>query len=658
MGDEWDLDEASEFLLIAATLLDLKAARLLPAGRGRGRGGPRPAGGAGPALRPAAAVQGVQGGGGAHRRAGGGRRPALPPRGHPGAPVRRGAARPGARHRPGAAAQAGGQGDDARSRCPRSPSPTSTWSGSASGSTRRSSRERLRRAGTATFALLCADCETTLEVVARFLALLELYREGLVAFVQEQALERADRTLDRPRRRRRRPATSTSTPAHRPAESAGDRRGAAGAPAGPGCAPSPAARRRRRRDRRRANEPGRRRRRRRRMSSDERRDSLADQAAAWVPPWRTPATAAASSDAGRPPQTDDREPPDPAGRPAIASRDLDAEPVREPSRAGRRRRRSSPATAATRSRTRRRRSPTGRRASSRRRSRRLDRGRGRRGLAGSGRRGGRPASRGGVRAGAGGGPSGCEPGRRGAGTGGRAYPRAAAGGAAAGPVAPSRRLSSTTRSCAGALEAILLVVDEPVSELVLAQVLEQPPERVGPVLRRDRRGLHRRRARLRAAPGRRRLAALHPAGIRHLRGAVRPGRAVRAADPGRAGDTGRGRLQAAGDPVADLGHPGCQLRRGDPYPGLPRPGRGVRHRTGQRGVPLPDHHAVPGEARARTASTSCPRWPRSCPTTWKSLPMPRDDRTPRPDAPPTRGPSACRRCWPPPASAPGAPAKT
>src|SRR5262245_15916350 len=31
MGDEWILDEASEFLVIAATLLDLKAARLLPA---------------------------------------------------------------------------------------------------------------------------------------------------------------------------------------------------------------------------------------------------------------------------------------------------------------------------------------------------------------------------------------------------------------------------------------------------------------------------------------------------------------------------------------------------------------------------------------------------------------------------------------------------
>ncbi|NUP53899.1 MAG: segregation/condensation protein A [Catenulispora sp.] len=31
MGDAWDLDQASEFLVIAATLLDLKAARLLPA---------------------------------------------------------------------------------------------------------------------------------------------------------------------------------------------------------------------------------------------------------------------------------------------------------------------------------------------------------------------------------------------------------------------------------------------------------------------------------------------------------------------------------------------------------------------------------------------------------------------------------------------------
>lgn len=31
LGDEWDLDETTEFLVVAATLLDLKAARLLPA---------------------------------------------------------------------------------------------------------------------------------------------------------------------------------------------------------------------------------------------------------------------------------------------------------------------------------------------------------------------------------------------------------------------------------------------------------------------------------------------------------------------------------------------------------------------------------------------------------------------------------------------------
>ncbi|MFC3386316.1 segregation and condensation protein A [Couchioplanes azureus] len=50
-------------------------------------------------------------------------------------------------------------------------------------------RERLRRAGTSTFTLLVADCENTLEVVARFLALLELYREGLVDFEQPVSLD-------------------------------------------------------------------------------------------------------------------------------------------------------------------------------------------------------------------------------------------------------------------------------------------------------------------------------------------------------------------------------------------------------------------------------------------------------------------------------------
>jgi segregation and condensation protein A len=50
-------------------------------------------------------------------------------------------------------------------------------------------RDRLRRAGSATFTLLVADCENTLEVVARFLALLELYREGLIEFEQPVSLD-------------------------------------------------------------------------------------------------------------------------------------------------------------------------------------------------------------------------------------------------------------------------------------------------------------------------------------------------------------------------------------------------------------------------------------------------------------------------------------
>ena len=44
--------------------------------------------------------------------------------------------------------------------------------------------DRLRRLGTTTFRSLCADAEDTLTKVARFLSLLELFREGAVAFDQ------------------------------------------------------------------------------------------------------------------------------------------------------------------------------------------------------------------------------------------------------------------------------------------------------------------------------------------------------------------------------------------------------------------------------------------------------------------------------------------
>ncbi len=48
--------------------------------------------------------------------------------------------------------------------------------------------DRLRRNQVATFRSLTADCGATVEVVARFLALLELFREGVVHFEQVSPL--------------------------------------------------------------------------------------------------------------------------------------------------------------------------------------------------------------------------------------------------------------------------------------------------------------------------------------------------------------------------------------------------------------------------------------------------------------------------------------
>jgi segregation and condensation protein A len=48
--------------------------------------------------------------------------------------------------------------------------------------------ERLQMLGTASFSVLCSGCVETIEVVARFLALLELGREGRVTFEQPVAL--------------------------------------------------------------------------------------------------------------------------------------------------------------------------------------------------------------------------------------------------------------------------------------------------------------------------------------------------------------------------------------------------------------------------------------------------------------------------------------
>jgi segregation and condensation protein A len=51
-------------------------------------------------------------------------------------------------------------------------------------------RDRLAQSGAASFRALVTDCEHPIEVIARFLAVLELFREGVVAF--EQAAPLAD----------------------------------------------------------------------------------------------------------------------------------------------------------------------------------------------------------------------------------------------------------------------------------------------------------------------------------------------------------------------------------------------------------------------------------------------------------------------------------
>ncbi|MEU7753616.1 segregation/condensation protein A [Micromonospora sp. NPDC049171] len=188
MGDDWDLDEASEFLLIAATLLDLKAARLLPSAEVEDE--------ADLALLEARdllfarllqykaykeAAAHI-----AELEAVGGRR-------YPRAVSLE------ARYADALPDLVLGIGPQRLLKLAvkaMTPKPVPEVSIAHVHMVRVSVREhaailtaRLRRAGTATFSLLCADCEATLEVVARFLALLELYREGLVSFVQEQALE-------------------------------------------------------------------------------------------------------------------------------------------------------------------------------------------------------------------------------------------------------------------------------------------------------------------------------------------------------------------------------------------------------------------------------------------------------------------------------------
>jgi segregation and condensation protein A len=187
LGDAWDLDETSEFLLVAATLLDLKAARLLPAAEVEDEEDLALLEARDllfarllqyQAFKQAASHLGTLYAVGSRRWP---RAVTLEPR--------------FAQALPELVLGIGTQRLAELAARTLRPKPVPVVSTAHVHLMRVSVREhaavlrqRLLRAGTATFRGLCSDCRTTLEVVARFLALLELYREGMVAFDQVQAL--------------------------------------------------------------------------------------------------------------------------------------------------------------------------------------------------------------------------------------------------------------------------------------------------------------------------------------------------------------------------------------------------------------------------------------------------------------------------------------
>jgi len=187
MGEEWDLDEASEFLVVAATLLDLKAARLLPSAsvedeedlallEARDLLFAR--------LLQYKAFKEVAAFISALEAVGSKRYPravALEPR--------------YAAALPDLVLGISPERLAVLAHRALSPRPMPVVSTEHVHMVRVSVREhaellsaRLVSMRTAAFRTLCEDCHSTLEVVARFLALLELYREGLVEFDQAQAL--------------------------------------------------------------------------------------------------------------------------------------------------------------------------------------------------------------------------------------------------------------------------------------------------------------------------------------------------------------------------------------------------------------------------------------------------------------------------------------
>jgi len=186
-GDEWTLDEATEFLVIAATLLDLKAARLIPGGEVEDEEDIAIL-----EARDLLLARLLQYRAFKEMSADFKNRLATAGRQHPRAA---GLDEKFAKLLP--EVELGIGPDDfanlaARALEPKLPDIISVAHIHAARVSVREQAaiivERLRRVGQASFRTLTRDCDTTLLVVARFLALLEIYRDGLVTFDQPTPL--------------------------------------------------------------------------------------------------------------------------------------------------------------------------------------------------------------------------------------------------------------------------------------------------------------------------------------------------------------------------------------------------------------------------------------------------------------------------------------
>ena len=118
---------------------------------------------------------------------------------------------------------------------------------------------------------------------------------------------------------------------------------------------------------------------------------------------------------------------------------------------------------------------------------------------------------------------------------------------------------------ARAIEAILMVAEDPVEPQLLAQLLEVPPRRVEELCAELQAAYEDERARLRARARRRRLPVPEPSRSRALCRALRARGAVGAAVGGRARDACHRRVQAAGQPCPGVRHPRRERRRRDAH---------------------------------------------------------------------------------------------